>query len=542
MDLIIRNGRVFDPLNGVNGEEKDVFISGGKIAAKAQKDAKTIDASGKAVFPGGVDIHSHFAGAKVNMGRLFRPEDHLGNEIPARGKFRAGSGFIVPSTWATGYKYAEMGYTTVSEPAVPPLTAIHTHEEFIDTPIIDKLGLLLLGNNHQLIEYISKGEKEKATSLIAWMLSRTKTYGIKAANPGGTFAWGWGRNVKSLDDPVPYFEVTPAEIIKELIRINRELKLPHPVHLHTNNLGHPGNFETAIKTMKFSPLHITHLQFSSYGGDSWKTFSSEAEKLARAVNGNKGISIDLGQVVYGDVTTMTADAPFEFGLSLINRQKWSNGDIENETSGGVVPYYYNRKSGVNSVQWTIGLELALRIKNPWQAFITTDNPNAGVFTHYPKIIAWLMSKKYRDGTMERSHKWASSRTGLGSLDRELTLEEIAIMTRAGPAKRLGLDLSLKEGNPANIAIYDISPEERDGKKIERAFSSALYTIKDGKIVVRDGEVVDSAVGKTYHVSPEVKTDIEEDIRKRFLYYTVNVGNYGVDMDYLPKPVEVKTNG
>ncbi|MBU4202329.1 MAG: amidohydrolase family protein [Candidatus Altiarchaeota archaeon] len=199
-------------------------------------------------------------------------------------------------------------------------------------------------------------------------------------------------------------------------------------------------------------------------------------------------------------------------------------------------------SGVNSVQWTIGLELALRIKNPWQAFITTDNPNAGVFTHYPKIIAWLMSKKYRDQTMERSHKWASSRTGLGSLDRELTLEEIAIMTRAGPAKRLGLDLSLKEGNPANIAIYDISPEERDGKKIEKAFSSALYTIKDGKIVVKGGEVVDSSVGKTYYVSPEVTADIEEDIRKRFLYYTVNVGNYGVDMDYLPNPVEVKTNG
>jgi len=540
MDLVIRNGCVFDPLNGVNGEVKDIFVSKGKISPKAGKNARVIDASGKAVFPGGVDIHSHIAGPKVNMGRLFRPEDHLGHEVPARGKFRSGSGLTVPSTWATGYKYAEMGYTTVNEPAVSPLKAIHTHEEFMDTPIIDKLGLLLLGNNHQLIEYISKGEKEKATSLIAWMLSRTKTYGIKAVNPGGTFAWGWGKNVKSLDDPVPYFEVTPAEIIKELVRINRELKLPHPVHLHTNNLGHPGNFETAIKTMKFSPLHITHLQFSSYGGDSWKTFSSEAEKLARAVNGNKGISIDLGQVVYGDVTTMTADAPFEFGLSLINRQKWSNGDIENETSGGVVPYYYSRKSGVNSVQWTIGLELALRIKNPWQAFITTDNPNAGVFIHYPKIIAWLMSKKYRDGTMERSHKWASSRTGLGSLDRELTLEEIAIMTRAGPAKRLGLDLSLKEGNPANIAIYDISPEDRDGKKIEKAFSSALYTIKDGKIVVKGGEVVDSAVGKTYYVSPEVKADIEEDIRKRFLYYTVNVENYGVDMDYLPKPVEVKT--
>jgi len=540
MDLVIKNGRVFDPLNGIRGEKKDISISQGKIVAKAKDNAKVIDAAGKAVFPGGVDIHSHIAGPKVNIGRLFRPEDHLGHEIPARGKFRAGSGFTVPSTWATGYKYAEMGYTTVNEPAVSPLKAIHTHEEFIDTPIIDKLGLLLLGNNHQLIEYISKGEKEEATSFIAWMLSRTKTYGIKIVNPGGTFAWGWGKNVRSLDDPVPYFEVTPAEIIKELMRINKELKLPHAVHLHTNNLGHPGNFETAIKTMKFSPLHITHLQFSSYGGDSWKSFSSEAAKLAREVNRNKGITIDMGQVVYGDATTMTADAPFEFGLSSMNRQKWSNGDIEDETGGGVVPYYYSRKSGVNSVQWSIGLELALGIKDPWQVYLTTDSPNAGVFTNYPKIIAWLMSKKHRDRTMERSHKWASSRTGLPSLDRELTLEEIAIMTRAGPAKRLGLDLSLKVGSPADIAIYDLGPEEKDGKKIEKAFSSALYTIKDGKIVVKDGEVVASSVGRTYYVNPKMKKDIEDDIRERFLHYTVNVENYGVGMEYLPKPVEVKT--
>jgi len=540
MDLVIKNGWVFDPLNGVKGEKKDIFISQGKIAAKAKSKVKVIDASNKVVFPGGVDIHAHFAGAKVNMGRFFRPEDHIGNEIPARGEFRSGSGFTVPSTWITGYKYARLGYTTVNEPAVAALKATHTHEEFRDTPIIDKLALLLLGNNHQLIEYISKGEHEKATSLIAWMLSRTKTYGIKVVNPGGTFAWGWGKNVRSLDDPVPYFEVTPTEIIKELIRINKELKLPHPVHLHTNNLGKPGNFETTIKTMKFSPLHITHIQFSSYGGDSWKAFSSGAESIAKEVNRNKDITVDMGQVIYGDATTMTADAPFEFGLSSMTRQKWNNGDIEDETSGGIVPYHYSRKSGVNSVQWTIGLEMALSIKNPWQVFLTTDHPNAGVLVFYPTIIAWLMDRKYRERTIERSHEWASSRSTLPSLDRELTLEEIAIMTRAGPAKRLGLDLSLKEGKPANIAIYDLSPEEKDGNKIKKAFSSALYTIKDGEVVVKDGEVVNSPVGKTYYVNPRVKADIEDDLQERFLYYTVNIENYMVSDEYIPKPVEVPT--
>ena len=51
---------------------------------------------------------------------------------------RAGIGGPTPTTFATGYLYAGMGYTTVIEAAVPVLTAKHTHEELRDTPIVDK--------------------------------------------------------------------------------------------------------------------------------------------------------------------------------------------------------------------------------------------------------------------------------------------------------------------------------------------------------------------------------------------------------------------
>lgn len=77
--MVIGNGYVFDPLNEIDGEVKDIFIKDGKIVEEltgsSLRDAKMIDAHGKTVMPGGVDSHSHIAGAKVNTGRMMCPED-----------------------------------------------------------------------------------------------------------------------------------------------------------------------------------------------------------------------------------------------------------------------------------------------------------------------------------------------------------------------------------------------------------------------------------------------------------------------------------
>jgi formylmethanofuran dehydrogenase subunit A len=45
-ELLIKNGFVFDPLNGINGEIMDIAIRNGKIVAKVHEHrVKTIDAS-----------------------------------------------------------------------------------------------------------------------------------------------------------------------------------------------------------------------------------------------------------------------------------------------------------------------------------------------------------------------------------------------------------------------------------------------------------------------------------------------------------------
>jgi formylmethanofuran dehydrogenase subunit A len=146
-------GTVHDPANGVDGEVKDVWIQDGKVVAPpadpAVRPDKTIDASGLVVMPGGVDMHSHIARPKVNLARTMRPEDKRKAGFVKRGPFtRSGTVGSVPSTFATGYLYAGMGYTTAFDAAIPPLGARHAHEEFHDTPTIDKGFFVLFGNNH----------------------------------------------------------------------------------------------------------------------------------------------------------------------------------------------------------------------------------------------------------------------------------------------------------------------------------------------------------------------------------------------------------
>ena len=77
--LKIANGTVHDPANDIDGVVSDIWIQDGRIVAApadpSTKPDRTIDAAGLVVMPGGVDMHCHIAGPKVNAARKMRPED-----------------------------------------------------------------------------------------------------------------------------------------------------------------------------------------------------------------------------------------------------------------------------------------------------------------------------------------------------------------------------------------------------------------------------------------------------------------------------------
>jgi len=539
MKLVLKNGIVYDPINGINGEKKDIYIKDGEIVDKIWFGAKVIDVRNKLVMPGGFDIHTHIAGGKENIGRIFRPEDSLRKVFKRKKGLRSGSGHSVPSTFMTGYEYARMGYTTAITPAMPPLYARHTHHELDDIPILDKAAFPLFDGNWFVMKYIAEKDQDALKSYVAWLIRATKGFAVKIVNPGGTEAWGWRRNIKDLDESVPYFKVTSRQIIKELVKACESLKLPHSVHLHGNNLGNPGNFENALNTIDAiknidanngrQVLHLTHLQFFSYGGDSWKNFESKADDIAKKVN-KREVTIDTGNVVFGDTTTMTADGPLEYSLSNLTRLKWVNRDVELETSPGVTPIVYSPKSPINSIQWAVGLELALLI-DAEKVILTTDHPNGGPFTTYPKLMTLLMSRKYREEELSKIHSAINKRSILPTIDREFDFYEIAQITRSNPAKSAGMEKikgHLGKGAHADVSIYDINPLDppKDYKEIEKALYNAYLTIKEGEIVVKEGEIVKQTRGRTYWVNTKGDKEIDKDIDEYFRkYYSVKTSNY-----------------
>jgi len=229
--LRIAQGRVYDPANGIDGEVRDVCLDGGKVVEEVPSDARRLDARGMVVMPGGVDIHSHIAGPAVNAARKLAPEEHRADVVDRTAVTRSGTGGTVPSTFATGYRYALLGYTTVVDAATPPLAARHALAELRDTPIVDAAFLVLMGNNLSLFELIREAAPDstgRVAEAVAWWLEATGGYGVKLVNPGGVEMWKHGnRNVTSLDDEVEGLGVTPRRVLSTIATAVDELGLPH---------------------------------------------------------------------------------------------------------------------------------------------------------------------------------------------------------------------------------------------------------------------------------------------------------------------------
>jgi formylmethanofuran dehydrogenase subunit A len=538
--LRIAGGTLYDPANGVDGEVRDICIEGGRVVSDVPQDAPTLDARGMIVMPGGVDIHSHLASSSCNHARRLLPEEHSADPVAAPGledrtAGRSGTGGTVPSTFTTGYRYAGLGYTTVFDAAVAPVMARHSHAELEDTPCIDGGFFALMGNDEYLLRQIAAGERDRARDYAGWLLGATGAYAIKIVNPGGIEAWKSGqRNLNGVDDVLATHGVTPRAILETLTDAANQLKLPHPVHIHCNNLGLPGNVAVTLASMQALAgrrAHFTHVQFHSYGGPAW---SSAAAPVIEYVNEHPEISIDVGQVMFGPATTITADSPVEYLLHKSSGRKWVNIDIELETGCGIVPFQYKDKAAVSALQWVIGLELFLLSADPWRVVLSTDHPNGGSFLSYPALIQLLMDRGVRDERIKQINPKLLAGSALADgLSREYTLNEIAIITRAGPARLLGLRHKghLGPGADADVTVYSRNSD------LAQMFAAPRYVVKGGTLVVEEGQLRRAPAGRRLHVRPGYDEGLLPDLRRHFeTYSTVAFENYpveGIPDDPLP---------
>ncbi|RWF06756.1 MAG: formylmethanofuran dehydrogenase subunit A, partial [Mesorhizobium sp.] len=404
------------------------------------------------------------------------------------------------STFQTGCLYAKMGFTTVVEPAMSPGAALHTHLELADIPIIDKATLAILGNDDFLLSMIRDDAPSKMIEdYVAWTVASTRALGVKVINAGAAAAFKENVRTFSLDDVVPSYGVSSRKIVKTLQAAVDSLGVPHPLHVHCNNLGSPGSADTAAATIAAAeglPLHLAHLQFYGYGTEGKRRFSSAAARLAELVNATPEVTIDIGQVMFGQTVTVSSDVMRQFSARGSAHPKKSVIHDGDGNGGGIVPYSYG-EDFYGTMQWAIGLELFLLIDDPWRVFFTTDHPNGAPFTVYPALFELLMSREARAEMIAELPKSAMALSTLAAIDREYTFEEIAIMTRAAPAKLLGLTDRghLGVGVTADIAVYG-----RD-ENIAKMLGQAAYVFKDGALVVQDGEITHYRWGKALRLNP-----------------------------------------
>jgi formylmethanofuran dehydrogenase subunit A len=522
----IAGGRVIDPANQRDGVG-DVWIRDGRIIAAPDESADTtFDAKGKIVMAGAIDVHSHIAGWNVDTARLLLPE------LRSADALRSDKSPFTNKGWPaleTGHLYAVMGFTTVVEPAVSPHYALHAHLELADTPIIDKATLAVLGNDDYLLGLLRDNESEAAIQdYVAWILEMSRSLGIKVVNAGGAAAFKDNMRAFSFDDVVPAYGVTSRRIVKALQHALSRLGVPHPLHVHCNNLGLAGNFETALTTIAAAqelPLHLAHLQFYGYGKEGNRGFSSAAPQLAEAVNTAANVTIDVGQVMFGQTVTISLDVLRQFNARTQARpKKWLI--LDGDANGaGIVPYNYRRGDFYNAVQWAVGLELFLLISDPWRVFFTTDHPNGAPFTSYPDIFALLMSRELRMKWISELPGEAMAVTTLPSIAREYSLQEIAVMTRAAPAKLFGLNDRghLGAGAVGDVAVYD------DLSDRARMFRAAALVFKNGDLVVREGRVTQSPSGRALAVVPERDRAIDRRMKR---YYQER---YGLSDEFVKVP-------
>ncbi|PCJ32225.1 MAG: formylmethanofuran dehydrogenase subunit A [Gammaproteobacteria bacterium] len=529
----LTGGRVYDPANSINNEVKDIYIRDGKIIKNPDEQFdKEIDVRGKVVMAGAIDMHTHIGGGKVNIARTMLPEDHAADVVARTELMRSGCGHAAPSTLTAGYRYAEMGYTAGFEPAILPVNARQAHMEMADTPIIDKGGYVMLGSDDFLLRMMtSNGDQEAINNYVGWTMTHSQAIGVKVVNPGGINAFKFNQRRLDLDEKNKFYGVTPRDILLRLATAVKELGVPHPLHVHGCNLGVAGNLEMTIDTMQGInglPMHMTHIQFHSYGTEGDFKFSSGSAQIAEAVNKHKNITVDVGQILFGQTVTASGDTMRQYDAHPhAHPNKWVCMDIECDAGCGVLPFKYKDQSYVNALQWMIGLETFLMIDDPWRVFLTTDHPNGAPFTSYPHLIRLLMDKTFRNDVLSTLHPEAQKASHLASLDREYSLYEIAIMTRAGAAKLVGLADrgTLSIGSAADITVYT------DDADREKMFSKPDYVFKDGTMVVKDGEIIEVTWGTTHVVKPEFDVNIEKALKPYFdRYHTQKMGNFKISDD------------
>ena len=515
--IVIRGAEVYNPARGHAPQPGDLWIEDGRIITPRQDviPEQVIDARGMIIAPAGVEIHTHVTGYPLSLARRFTLSEGC-RKNP-----------LLPSPEEAARLYLQLGYTTVFDAATSPLYAFSSYSDLRQMEGVDRGTFVLAGDHHLLLQALASNDMDYARNIIAWLVSCSGGYALKLVNPGGGLAWKNHRKAPDLDEGIGIGTLTQRDVLKRCVQAVNQLGMPHPVHIHAGQLGQPGNavnFCNSIRALESQRAHLCHIQFFSYGLDPSGGYRSGAEEVVRTLEEFPQLTCDVGQIMFGDAMTVTADTSALSRLQQGLKKPWISNQVEAEGGNNILPLKYAPKDPSNAVQWATGLELLLLSPDPARMFLTTDHPNGAPFETYPQVIELLMSREARLEALQQVHRAARDRTGLAAIEREYSLGEIFAMTSFGPARSLGLNDRghLEPGALADIRCY------RKQADICGMFASPEWVMKNGRIVYQNGRVDTQGFGEILVARPKwdqdqlphIKSDLENRISISFDLYAL----------------------
>ncbi|MDF2955637.1 amidohydrolase family protein [Candidatus Alkanophaga liquidiphilum] len=463
MRLHVKNARVYDPINGINGELADIFIEDGVIVEETHPE-KIIDAKGKAAMAGGIDVHSHVATYGLTLARF-------------------SLGF--PTLPQIAETYARLGFTHVNEPLASVITAAYTHHELSSIPLLDASTLAVL-DMLDFLKIVRESDEKEAKNAILFILDATKAITAKIYEPFVSLPL---RIMRRLGIEGMRMRLSTDTVLKFFSRLSGDDSVPK-IHLHAT----PPLLKEDVSVL--STFHISHL------GTAINEENQEAAfKLLELQT-----PLDLG--IFLDEHFRTAEQNFRLATrrEITPRGRFLSIAMNFSEPLIISKSEADRKNASEALQRTeMSLTLALRALNRLEGVcFSTDSPNGSLFHDYPKIFAILLSRENRKELKER---------GVELPSEEYTLYELAAITRSEPAAALRLDAKghLGVGADADVVLYDIT-EDTPPALLEKKLSNCEMLIKSGVLVIHNGKLLTPAVSgvrkKTHFSHIEVSADME----------------------------------
>jgi formylmethanofuran dehydrogenase subunit A len=334
-------------------------------------------------------------------------------------------------------------------------------------------------------------------------------------------------------------------VYENLVKFVEHLGLPHSIHAHIE--GYESDFSKGnlldilnkvksigLKPNRKSDLTVERSQVFHLAHGSSYNIDGDNSELIKFYNDNQDFDMDLGFIGFNSLNPLiTSDRHLISELlKTSNPPKLVRSSVESEGDSFATLRTFSKKEKNDCVMWANGIDLALNIP-PWQLQFAVNYPNYADITDLPDIASWLISHKAREQYMTEMDTGFLKDSSLTSNSKELTLNDIVILTRSSPAKSLGIGSikgNLGPGSDGDLNILSLNLKDtdiaRDYKTFKSALSSIEYVIKAGEIV-KKGEKIDlSGSGKIYWAAgkPE-KEDNKSVLAKKEAFYQKYYSNF-----------------